>query len=147
MRKLLRPSGCTGYLSVAYLTQGYTFVPVSRRDIHRFMRSRRIISAKYTDNIVSELFERPKGATRGWIITDKWGQYKFTDRKAASRLMRRFEVDYICPVEFIFKPYLKKEYEYTLIDQVRWSILYGYSMDSLRFNLLLSSIDSQWRVE
>lgn len=114
MRKLLQPSGCTDYLRVAYLTRGYTFVLVSRRDIHRFMRSRRIISAKYTDNIVSELFERPEGATRGWIITDKWGQYKFTDLKAATRLMRRFEVDYICPVEFIFKPYLKKEYEYTL---------------------------------
>ena len=114
MRKLLRPSGCTGYLSVAYLTQEYTFVPVNRQDIHRFMQSRRIISVTYTGAKGSELFERPEGAIKGWLITDKWGQYTFTDLKATSRLMRRFEVDYNHPVEFTFKPYLKKECEYTL---------------------------------
>lgn len=101
-------------LRVAYLTPGYTFVPVNRKDIHRFMQSRRIISVKYTGVKGSELFERPEGAITGWLITDKWGQYKFTDLKATSRLMRRFEVDYSHPVEFTFKPYLKKEYEYTL---------------------------------
>lgn len=114
MRQLLRPSGCTAMLRVAYLTPGYTFVPVNRKDIHRFMQSRRIISVKYTGVKDSELFERPEGAIKGWLITDKWGQYKFTDLKATSRLMRRFEVDYSHPVEFTFKPYLKKEYEYTL---------------------------------
>lgn len=114
MRKLLRPPGCTNMLRVAYLTPGYTFVSVNRKDIHRFMQSRRIISIKYTGAKDSELFERPEGATRGWIITDKWGQYKFTDRKAASRLMRRFEVDDSRHAEFTFKPFLKKECEYTL---------------------------------
>lgn len=108
MRKLLRPSGCTAMLRVAYLTPGYTFVSVNRKDIHRFMQSRRIISVKYTGVKDSELFERPEGAIKGWLITDKWGQYKFTDLKATSRLMRRFEVDYSHHAEFTFKPYLKR---------------------------------------
>ena len=114
MRKLLQPSGCTGYLRVAYLTPGYAFVPVNRQDIRRFMQSRRIICVRYVGGNGNELFKRPKGAIKGWVITDKWGEYKFTDLKATSRLMHRFEVDYNYPVEFVFKPYLKKEYEYTI---------------------------------
>lgn len=113
MRKLLRPLGCTGYLSVVYLTPGYTFVSVSRRDIRRFMQSRRIISVKYNGINGGELFKRPEGAIKGWAITDKWGEYKFTDLKATNRLMQ-FEFDDKHPVEFTFNPYLKKEYEYTI---------------------------------
>lgn len=114
MRKLLHPLDCANYLRVAYLTPGYTFVSVNRRDIRRFMQSRRIIAVKCTGIEDNELFERPEGEIKGWLITDKWGQYKFTDLKAANRLMSRFESDCKQQVEFTFKPYSKKEYEYAI---------------------------------